>query len=134
MRRATWMVLVGAIVAEVVATLALRAALDSPGWYALTAAGYVTAFVLLALLLRMGAKIGSVYGICAASGVALTALLAAWLFGEALTWPMVLGIVVVMVGVVLVETGHTDDKPAAPGSAAPGDATGPAGRRTEVGA
>lgn len=127
MKKTMWMVLVAAIAAEVVATLSLRAALDAPGWYALTAVGYVIAFALLALLLRMGAKIGSVYGIWAASGVALTALLAAALFGEALTWPMVLGIAVVMVGVVLVETGHEKT----PAETSPGAASE---TRAEVGA
>jgi small multidrug resistance pump len=49
--------------------------------------------------------IGVAYGIWAATGVVLTALLAIPLFGERLTWVMGLGIAVVVGGVLLVELG-----------------------------
>jgi small multidrug resistance pump len=69
------MILVGAIVLEVAATLSLRAAaVDNPWWTVLTVVGYGGAFVALSALLRMGAPIGVVYGIWAAAGVALTAV------------------------------------------------------------
>ena len=58
-----WLILAVAIVLEVAATLALRAAIDQPWWAILTVAGYAGAFVALSLLLRRGAKIGIVYGI-----------------------------------------------------------------------
>jgi small multidrug resistance pump len=49
--------------------------------------------------------IGVAYGIWAATGVVLTALLAIPLFGERLTWVMGLGIAVIVGGVLLVEFG-----------------------------
>ncbi|HWI31793.1 MAG TPA: SMR family transporter [Microbacterium sp.] len=101
-----WAILALAIALEVSATLALRAALDNPWWWVVTAAGYLGALAALAVILRRGGAIGSVYGIWAACGVALTALLAALLFGDALTAPMLVGIVIVMGGVMLVETGR----------------------------
>lgn len=108
-----WGVLALAILLEVAATLALRAAIDNPWWWVVTAAGYIGAFGALAIILRRGAAIGSVYGIWAACGVALTALFAALLFGDALTLPMLIGIAIVMAGVMLVETGHAaPEKPA----------------------
>ena len=79
------MPLAAAIVSEVTATLALRAAVDQPAWYALTAVGYLAAFGLLARTLEAGMPVGVAYAVWAATGVAATAVLAATLFGEALT-------------------------------------------------
>ncbi|MFK4763120.1 DMT family transporter [Microbacterium sp. ZW T5_45] len=96
----------GAIALEVTATLALRGAIDNPWWALLAVAGYAGAFIALSVLLRMGAPIGVVYGIWAAAGVALTAVIAAILFDEPFTFLIGLGIVIVVAGVVLVETGQ----------------------------
>lgn len=105
-----WLVLAGAIALEVTATLALRAAIDDPWWSVLAVAGYVGAFVGLSVLLRLGAPIGVVYGIWAAAGVALTAVIASAVFGEPFTLTIGFGIALVITGVVLVETGQ--EKPA----------------------
>lgn len=100
-----WWLLGGAIVCEVAASLSLQAAITHPLWYIVVAIGYITAFSLLALLLKRGAAIGVVYGIWGASGVVLTAALAAVLFGQPLTPTMIAGIVLVMAGVLCVEVG-----------------------------
>ncbi|PUB20207.1 small multidrug resistance pump [Promicromonospora sp. AC04] len=101
-----WLILSAAIVLEVAATLSLRGAIDNPWWSILTVIGYAGAFVALSLLLRLGAPIGVVYGIWAATGVALTAVIASVLFGEPFTLTIGIGIALVIAGVVLVETGH----------------------------
>ena len=101
----TWLWLAGAIVVEVTASLALQAAVEAPGWYALVVAGYLSAFVCLSRVLKGGMAIGVAYGIWGASGVALTAVMAAVLFGQALTCVMVAGLVLVVAGVLLVELG-----------------------------
>ncbi|OXM66220.1 DMT family transporter [Amycolatopsis vastitatis] len=101
-----WAILAGAIVLEVAATLALRAAIDNAWWAVLTVAGYAGAFVALSALLRLGAPIGVVYGTWAAAGVALTAVLGAVLFAEPFTPLIGIGIAAVIAGVVLVETDH----------------------------
>jgi len=100
-----WIALSTAIVSEVSASLALRAAVDHPGWYVLVVAGYTAAFILLSAVLRLGMPIGVAYGIWAASGVALTALAAAALFGDPLTWLMALGFAAIIGGVLLIELG-----------------------------
>lgn len=87
------------------ATLALKAALDQPGWYVLVAIGYVAAFALLAVTLRAGMGIGVAYGIWGACGVALTAVLSKMIFGEPLTALMGLGITLIIAGVLTVELG-----------------------------
>jgi small multidrug resistance pump len=102
-----WLILAGAIVFEVMATLSLRAAIDAPWWAALAVVGYGGAFVALSMLLRMGMPIGVIYGIWAAAGVALTAVLGTVVFGEPFTFLIGLGICIVIAGVVLVETGSS---------------------------
>lgn len=101
----TWLLLIAAILAEVTATLSLKAALDAPALYVVVVAGYAVTFILLAQVLRRGMGLGVAYGIWGAFGVTLTALLAAPLFGEELNAVMGLGIALVATGVMLVEIG-----------------------------
>jgi small multidrug resistance pump len=121
-----WLILAAAILLEVMATLSLREAVDVPAWAALAVVGYAGAFVALAALLRRGAPIGVVYGVWAATGVALTAVLASVIFGEPFTVPIGVGIAIVIVGVVLVETGHLGQEAKAPAVASSSDASSPA--------
>ncbi|WP_106398422.1 DMT family transporter [Actinocorallia populi] len=100
-----WLPLLAAILLEVAATLSLRAALDAPAWYVVVAIGYLGAFASLSSGLRAGLGIGVAYGVWAASGVALTAVLATAIFGDPLTVTMGLGIVLVIAGVLCVELG-----------------------------
>ncbi|MDI3330354.1 MAG: SMR family transporter [Micrococcus sp.] len=100
-----WGLLIGAVLAEVTGSLTLKAALETPPLYGVTAASYLVAFSLLAGALRQGMPLGAAYGIWAASGVALTATLSAVLFGEPMNWTMGLGILVIITGVLCVELG-----------------------------
>ncbi|MGJ0204135.1 SMR family transporter [Leucobacter sp. gxy201] len=102
-----YLALGGAIGVEVAATLALR---HSDGfrkrrWIAPVIAGYVLSYALLFVSLSHGMPLGVAYGIWAACGVALTALLARKLFEEPLTLLMGIGIALMISGVVLVELG-----------------------------
>lgn len=103
----TWLLLVGAILTEVAATLSLRASegLRLKRWIAPVAVFYVTAFSLLTVALANGMPVGISYGIWAASGVALTAIGARVFFKERLTWRMVAGIVLIAIGVFIIELG-----------------------------
>ncbi|WP_300268943.1 SMR family transporter [Microbacterium sp.] len=100
-----WFFLVGAIVAEVTGSLSLKGALETPALYVIVVVGYTAAFALLSLVLRTGMSLGAAYGIWGACGVALTALLSLVIFGEPLTVPMGIGILVVIAGVLCVEFG-----------------------------
>ena len=100
-----WALLIAAIVSEVGATLSLRASQDQAAWLAVVVLGYVTSFVLLALVLRAGMAVGVAYSIWGASGTALTAVLAAVLFRDALTWAIAAGIALIIAGVLFVELG-----------------------------
>lgn len=100
-----WALLGAAIVVEVAATLSLRASQEHSAWLVVVVAGYTGAFLLLTLVLRAGLPIGVAYGIWGALGTAGTALLAAALFGDPFTWPIVVGVGLIIAGVLLVELG-----------------------------
>ena len=100
-----WVALTGAILCEVVATLALRA---SEGfrkriWIIPVTVGYLASFYLLWLTLSLGMAVGIAYGVWTACGVALVALAARFLFDEPLTWLMGLGIALIVAGVLTIE-------------------------------
>jgi small multidrug resistance pump len=101
-----WTYLAGAILVEVVSTLALRvAAAGRRRWYAVVVLGYAVSFGLLALALDAGMGIGVAYGVWTAVGVALTAVLSRLLWDEPLTVVMGVGIVLIAGGVLLLELG-----------------------------
>lgn len=100
-----WILLAGAILSEVTASLSLKAALDNPAFFIVVVLGYSASFAFLAGVLRKGVGLGVAYGIWAALGVTLTVLLAAVLFGEALTPVMMVGVAMVIGGVLCVELG-----------------------------
>lgn len=103
----TWLLLAGAIITEVAATMSLRASegLRKKRWIAPVAVFYISAFSLLTIALAEGMPVGIAYGIWAASGVALTAVGARVFFKERLTWRMIAGIVLIAVGVFVIELG-----------------------------
>jgi small multidrug resistance pump len=104
-----WLLLGGAIVAEVTGTLSLRGALDHSWLFAVTLVGEVTSFFLLVKVLQAGMPLGVAYGIWSALGVAATAVLSWVLFDEAFTGPMVVGLVLIVGGVVLVVNGSREE-------------------------
>lgn len=108
----TWFLLGGAIAVEVAATLSLRASQDHTAWLVVVVAGYVGAFALMAAVLRAGMPVGVAYGIWGAVGTAVTASVAAVIFGEPFTWPIVAGIALIIAGVLLVEFGSHAGPPA----------------------
>ena len=116
--RGFWAYLAVAIVAEVSATLALRAAVDHRAWVALVIVGYVISFVILGRLMRFGRPLGVVYGIWSAAGIVATTFAARELYGDPLSWLSGLGFVAVLGGVLLIEVGGRSARPA-PASGTP---------------
>ena len=102
-----WVLLASAITAEVLATVSLRL---SDGFTKLVPSvlvvlGYAAAFVLISQVLVRGMAVGVAYGVWAASGVALVALIGAVFLGDTLTWVQGAGIVAVIGGVLALELG-----------------------------
>ena len=103
---AAWLLLAGAIAAEVIGTLSLRmAAHGTRVWYALVLTGYASSYAMLVQALALGMPLGMAYGIWTAVGVAATAILSRLLWGEPLTWLMGAGIALIIGGVLLIEMG-----------------------------
>lgn len=101
----SWLWLLLAIASEVTATLSLRA---SDGfrkriWLIPVLVFYVLAFTFLSLTLRTGMPVGIAYGIWAAVGIVLIALIARVAWKDPLTKRMIVGIALITVGVILVE-------------------------------
>jgi small multidrug resistance pump len=105
-----YLFLAGAISSEVVATLSLRASdgFRKPLFVAILVVGYLASFALLSAALGRGVPLGLAYGIWAAIGVALVALLSIPLFGESLTAVQVAGLALVIAGVVALEVGAAE--------------------------
>jgi small multidrug resistance pump len=106
-----WLLLLAAISVEVTATLSLRASQDHRLWLVAVVIGYVASFYFLALVLRAGMPIGVAYGVWGAVGTAATAALAAVVFGDPFTMPIVVGIGLIIVGVLMVELGSRHQEP-----------------------
>ncbi|TVT62168.1 QacE family quaternary ammonium compound efflux SMR transporter [Amycolatopsis rhizosphaerae] len=104
---AAYLLLALAITAEVSATVSLKL---SEGFSKLVpslvvVAGYLTAFVALGLVLKLGLPVGVAYAIWAAVGVAAVALIGVLFLGEHLNLTMIGGLALVIGGVVLIELG-----------------------------
>ncbi|TGD88163.1 QacE family quaternary ammonium compound efflux SMR transporter [Mycolicibacterium sp. CH28] len=100
-----WALLLSAIGTEISGTLSLRAAQDHPAWLVVVVVGYVSSFYFLTMVLRAGMPVGVAYGIWGALGTAATAVLAAVIFGDPFTTPIVAGIGFIIAGVLMVEFG-----------------------------
>lgn len=98
----SWIYLAIAIVAEVIATSALKSA---DGFTRLVpsmvvVAGYSTAFYFLSLALR-GVPVGVAYAVWSGVGIVLISLIAWLLHGQKLDAPAVVGMTLIVAGVVV---------------------------------
>ncbi|MCL4182363.1 MAG: QacE family quaternary ammonium compound efflux SMR transporter [Burkholderiaceae bacterium] len=97
-----WLVLSAAIVAEVIATSALK---SSDGfsrlWPSLlVVAGYGAVFFLLSLTLRV-IPVGIAYAVWSGVGIVLIAVIAWLVHGQRLDLPAILGMALIVAGVVV---------------------------------
>jgi small multidrug resistance pump len=93
-----------AIVAEVVATSALKAThgFTRPGPSLVVVIGYAIAFYMLSLVLRT-IPVGIAYAIWAGLGIVLVALVGVLVYGQRPDLPAVLGISLIVAGVVVIQ-------------------------------
>ena len=98
-----WGLLFLAILAEVVATSALKASvgLTRLGPSVLVAVGYLIAFLLFAQVLR-AIPVGLAYAVWAGLGILLVTLIGWLLFGQRLDGPALLGMGLIGAGVMVV--------------------------------
>lgn len=102
-----YLFLFGAIVAEVIGALATRQSSGFTKFFpsVIAVLGVVGAYFLLSLSLKNGMEIGVAYGIWAALGITLLALIGALFFKEPLSLVQVIGIVLIIGGVLALELG-----------------------------
>ena len=100
----TFVYLVLAIVAEVIATSALKASMGftRPLPSVVVVVGYGLAFYLLSLVLRT-LPVGVAYAIWAGLGLVLVTLVGIVVFGEKPDLPAVIGISLIVAGVVMLQ-------------------------------
>ena len=98
-----WLLLLAAIVAEVIATSALKASqgFTRPGPTALVVAGYGLAFWLLSLTLRQ-IPVGIAYAAWSGLGMVLIALAGWWLYGQRLDAAALAGMALIVAGVLVI--------------------------------
>jgi len=97
-----WLMLAGAILSEVVATLSLRGTSSEfrPVLAVVVVVGYLVSFVLMALAFRT-LNVGIVYAVWSGVGTAGTTAAAAWLYGERINGTAIVGMVVIVAGVAI---------------------------------
>ncbi|MEH6305353.1 multidrug efflux SMR transporter [Olivibacter sp. CPCC 100613] len=92
-----------AIVLETVATASLKASeqFTKPFPTIITILGYIAAFYFLSATLK-SIPIGIAYAIWSGIGIVLISVVGALLYKQTPDWPMVVGIVLIIVGVVII--------------------------------
>ena len=97
-----WVFLGVAIIAEVIATSALKASegFTKPVPSLIVAIGYMAAFYFLSLVLR-SIPVGIAYAIWSGLGVVLVALISWMLYGQKLDLPAIIGMGLILSGVIV---------------------------------
>jgi small multidrug resistance pump len=99
-----WMYLFIAILAEVVGTSALKAAEGFTKWLPslIVVVGYGVAFYFLSVSLK-SIPMGIGYAIWSGVGIVLISLIGYFVYKQALDWPAVIGIALILVGVLIIQ-------------------------------
>lgn len=99
-----WLLLFIAIVAEVIATTALKSSegFTRLGPSALTVAGYGVAFYFLSLTLK-AIPVGMAYALWSGVGIVLISLIAWIVHGQKLDVPAIIGMGLIILGVLVIQ-------------------------------
>ncbi|WP_319380638.1 SMR family transporter [Thiomicrorhabdus sp.] len=99
----SWVFLAIAIVAEVIATSALKASEGFARLWpsVLVVVGYGLSFYFLALTLKT-IPVGITYAVWAGVGIVLISLIGWLVFGQKLDWPAVFGMGLILAGVLII--------------------------------
>jgi small multidrug resistance pump len=100
-----WLLLVGAIGAEVTGTASLRLSegLTRPVPALGVVVAYTLSLVWFARVLDRGVGLGVAYGTLTASGLLAATGLSAWVFGEPISWVQLTGVVVLLGGLLALQ-------------------------------
>ena len=102
--------LIGAVVCEAIGTMLLPLSknFSKPLPSIALLVSYILAFYLLTFALE-GIPIAIVYSTWAGLGVMLISILGKFLYGQVLQWQTVLGLILIVIGVILVNTYSVTD-------------------------
>ncbi|MEV8637118.1 SMR family transporter [Streptosporangium sp. NPDC051023] len=98
-----WLLLAGAIIAEIIATTALKLSdgFTHKGWAIAVVVGYAAAFALLGQALKLQLEIGTAYAVWSGAGTAIITVIGMLFLGETLNLIKIGGIALIIGGVVL---------------------------------
>ncbi len=98
-----YLYLAAAILAEVVATSALKACDEFSRLVPtlLVGGGYLISFYFLTMVLKV-IPVGITYSIWSGIGIVLVTLVSMYLYGEVPDWPAILGMALIIAGVVVI--------------------------------
>jgi small multidrug resistance pump len=101
----SWVLLLGAIGAEVAGTASLRLSegLTRPVPALGVVVGYALSLVWFARVLDRGVGLGVAYGTLTAAGLLAATGLSAWVFGEPISWIQLTGVVVLLGGLLALQ-------------------------------
>jgi small multidrug resistance pump len=101
-RQMNWIFLSIAIVSEVIATSALKAAdgFSRLGPSLIVVLGYASAFYFLSLTLR-SIPVGIAYAVWSGVGIVLVAIIGWLLYGQKLDTPAILGMALIIAGIIV---------------------------------
>ena len=99
-----YVALIAAIIAETIGTSALNASqqFTKLGPSALVIVAYATSFYLLSLTLKY-MPVGIMYALWSGGGIILIALIGWLVFRQALDWPAVVGMGLIIAGIVVIQ-------------------------------
>ncbi|MEV7013970.1 multidrug efflux SMR transporter [Streptosporangium sp. NPDC051022] len=98
-----WLILAGAIIAEITATTALKLSdgFTHKGWSLAVVAGYAAAFALLGWALKLQMEVGTAYAVWSGAGTAVIAAIGVLFLGETFSLTKIAGIALIIGGVVV---------------------------------
>ncbi len=98
-----WLILAGAILAEVLATTALKLSdgFAHKGWTIVVVVGYVAACLRRARARKLQMEVGTAYAVWAGAGTAVIAAIGVLFLGETLNLAKVAGIALIIGGVMV---------------------------------
>lgn len=105
-----YLFLLAAIIAEVIGATATKQSHGFTKLFPTTIAilGVIGAYYLLSLSLKYGMTLGVAYGIWAALGITLMAIIGVIFFKESMSYIQIAGIVLIIGGVLALELGNTN--------------------------
>lgn len=104
-RFTAWVLLIGAIIAEVIGTSFLKMEFSKIFIYANMTLFIAVSYYLMGLAIKR-IQVGIAYAVWELLGTIFVVLISLFVFGEKLTWSEILGIILAILGIILINMGE----------------------------